>query len=211
MSKITAIRAGRSKRKRVNMFLDGQFAFSLEAEIVTKEGLEVGHELSASQIDALTRVDRFDHCFNAATHYLGYRPRSEAEIRERLHQRGFDDDNVAAVITKLKEQELVDDIAFAQFWKDSRESFRPRSQWLVRLELKQKGVAADIIDRVVSGINDDDSAYKAAVSKAHGLPRSDYKMFRRQLGEFLRRRGFSYGVISYNVRRIWQELGEQDR
>ena len=211
MSKITAIRVGRSKGKRVNMFLDGQFAFSLEAEMVAKQSLEVGHELSTSQIEVLTRADRFDHCLNAASRYLSYRPRSESELKERLHQRGFDGDNVEAVITKLKEQGLVDDIAFAQFWKDSRESFRPRSQWLIRLELKQKGVAADIIDQVVNGGNDDDSAYRAALGKAHSLPRSDYQVFRRRLGEYLRRRGFGYGVISHTVRRLWQELGEQDR
>ena len=207
MSKITAIRTGGRAGKRANMFLDGQFAFSLEAKAVAQEGLEIGQELSANQIEALARSGRFDRCLNAANRYLSYRPRSESELRERLHQRGFDGDSVEAVITKLKEQGLVDDTAFAQFWKESRESFSPRSQWLTKLELRQKGVAANIIDQVVNGANDDDSAYRAALGKAHRLPLSDYQSFRRRLGEYLKRRGFGYEVINHTVRRMWQELG----
>ena len=207
MSKITAIRIGRRRGKRVNVFLDGGFAFSLEAEVALREGLEVGQELSANQIEALTRSDCFHRCLNTAAHYLGYRPRSEFELRERLQRRGFDGDNVDAVLAKLKEQGLVDDMAFAQFWRDNRQSFSPRSQWLTKLELRRKGVAADIIDQVVDAVDNADSAYRAALSKARSLSQSDYQSFRRRLGEYLKRRGFGYGVINHTVERIWQEQG----
>ena len=69
MTEITAIRAGRG-RQRVNVFLDGTFTFSLEAEVAVKEGLQVGQELSASQIEALARSDHFHRCLKAAVHYL---------------------------------------------------------------------------------------------------------------------------------------------
>jgi len=204
--KVTAIRAGR-KGKRVNVFLDGRFAFSLEAEVALKENLEAGQELSEGDIEALTGADLSQRCLNAALHYLSYRLRSEAELRERLQRRGFDGDNVEAAITKLKEQGLVDDLAFAQFWKDNRQSFSPRSRWLTRLELRQKGVTDDIIDQVVADVDDEDSAYRAALSRARILPRSDYHSFRRRLGEYLKRRGFGYRVISHTVERVWQEKG----
>ena len=210
MRKITAIRTGKGQGKRVNVFLDGKFAFSLEAEVAVRERLQVEQELSASQIEALMRSDHFHRCFNAAAHYLSYRPRSESELRERLHRRGFDD-SIEAVIAKLKEQGLVDDVAFAQFWKDNRESFSPRSQWLTKLELRRKGVASNIIDQVVEAVDDADNAYRAAVSKAHGLPLSDYQGFRRRLGDYLKRRGFGYGVINHTVERVWQEWGSSSR
>jgi len=203
--KITAIRVGKGRGKRVNVFLDGKFAFSLEAEVVVREDLQVEQELSAGQIEALAKSDHFHRCFNAAVHYLSYRPRSESELRERLHRRGFDDDNLEAVIAKLKEQGLVDDVAFAQFWKDNRESFSPRSQWLTKLELRRKGVANDIIDQVVDTIDDNNSAYRAALSKARSLSLSDYQGFRRRLGEYLKRRGFGYGVINHTIEQLWQE------
>jgi len=203
MKKVTAIRAGRGKR--VNVFLDGRFAFSLEAELALKENLQVGQELSEANIEALARTDLFQRCLNAAIHYLSYRLRSEAELRGRLGRRGFDGDNVEAVLARLKEQGLVNDLAFAEFWKDNRQSFRPRSRWLTALELRQKGVSTDIIDQVVADVDDEDSAYRAALSRARSLPRSDYQSFRRRLGQYLRRRGFSYRVISHIVERLWQE------
>jgi regulatory protein len=208
LKRITAIRAGRGRRKRVNIFLDGKFTFSLEADAAVKEDLQVGQELSANQIDVLDRSDQFHRCLNVAARYFGYRPRSEFELRERLRRRGFDGDSIVAVIAKLKEQGLVDDLAFAQFWKDNRESFSPRSQWLTKLELRQKGVADGIIAQVIGSVDDDESAYRAAWSKARSLPLSDYHSFRRRLGQYLKRRGFGYGVINHTVERIWQEQGE---
>ena len=205
MRKITALRVGRGRGKRVNIFLDGKFAFSLEAEVAAKEGLQVEQVLSDEQIKALARSDHFHRCLNAAVHYLSYRPRSESELRRRLRQRGFDGDSLEAVITRLKEQGLVDDMAFAQFWKDNRESFSPRSRWLTKLELRQKGIANDIIDQVVDTIDDDNSAYQAALSKARSLSHSDYQSFHRRLGEYLRRRGFSYRLINHTIEQIWQD------
>lgn len=209
MKKVTAIRSGK-RGKRVNIFLNEKFAFSLEAEVVLKEGLKTEQALSEDEIEALKKADFFQRCLNAAFHYLSYRPRSQAELTQRLSKRGFDQASVAAVVTKLKEQGLVDDLAFAQFWTDNRQSFRPRSQWLTRLELRQKGVPAEIIDRVAAEVDDQDSAYRAAVGKARRLSTTDYEGFRRRLGEYLKRRGFGYGLIKPTVERVWQELGVED-
>ena len=207
MSKITALRIGKGQRNRVNTFLDNRFFCKLEKDVVLKEGLQVGQELTPSQIEALTKSNDFYSCFNAAIHYLGYRPRSEFEIKERLLRRGFGNETVESVIVKLKEQGLVDDVAFAQFWRENRDSFSPRSQWLTKLELRQKRVNDDVIDQVIETSNDEDSAYRAALTKARSLPRSDYQSFRQRLGEFLKRRGFDYRTINHAIERLWSEGG----
>ena len=68
--KVTAIHAGKSRHKRVNVFLDGRFAFSLDAEVAVKERLQVGQELSESYLEALTRADLFHRCLNVAARFL---------------------------------------------------------------------------------------------------------------------------------------------
>jgi regulatory protein len=212
MSRITALRtAGRSRQNgggKVRVFLDGQPALTLEIETVVSQGLHVGQELSTGDIEVLTRQGYFYRCLNAAKRFLGYRPRSESELRKRLTQHGFQSDIIEDVIKRLKEQNLVDDVAFARFWMENRETFSPRSQWLTSLELRRKGVSDDTISMVVSDIDDDDSAYQAALSRGRRLPLSDYPAFRRRLGDFLKRRGFSYGVIARTVQRLWQEIGQ---
>jgi regulatory protein len=205
MKTVTDIRRGQ-RGKRVNIFLDERFAFSLEAEVALKEGLRTEQALSEDEIEALVKADQFQRCLNAALNYLDYRPRSQAELAERLHRRGFDGDSVAAVLARLKTQGLVDDLAFARFWQENRQSFRPRSQQLTRRELSQKGVSRDIIDRVVTGLDDEDSAYRAAAAKARRLATNDHESFRRKLGQFLKRRGFGYGLIKTTVERVWQEV-----
>lgn len=205
MSKITRLVAGKSREKRVNVHLDGKYAFSLLAEVVLKEGLRVGQELSDEDQERLTGVDGYQRCLNAAIRFLGYRPRSEAEIRQRLLKHGYDGANIDKAIARLKEQGLVDDTAFARFWIENRESFSPRSRRLTRLELQRKGLDIEVIDQIVSEVNDNDSAYRAALSKARRLSPDDYQVFRRRLAQYLGRRGFDYEVIKETVERVWKE------
>jgi regulatory protein len=205
MSKITRFVKGKSREKRVRVFVDGKYTCTLLAEVVLKEGLRVGQELSAGQIEALTGKDHYQRCLNAAIRYLGYRPRSEAEIKRRLQRHGFDAESTARALSLLKEQGLVDDTAFARFWKDNRESFSPRSRRLTGLELRRKGLSNDIIEQVTGEIDDSESAYQAALSKARRLSPVDYRDFRRRLGAYLGRRGFGYDVIHDTLERVWRE------
>ena len=207
MAIITKLTAGKSRENRLNVFLDGKFSFSLLAEVALKEGLKVEQELSAGQVEALTRSDRYQRCLNTAIRYLGYRPRSEAEVRQRLQRHGFDSDSIDKALTRLKEQGFVDDVAFARFWKENREMFSPRSRWLTGQELQRKGLDSGVIEQVVGEVDDSDSAYRAALGKSRRLSTADYQDFRRRLGEYLRRRGFNYQVINDTVERIWKERG----
>jgi regulatory protein len=205
MGKITGLKARKSREKRIDVFLDGKLAFGMTADLALKEGLKVGQELSESRLEALAGLDRYQRCLNAAIRYLEYRPRSEAEIRKRLQRHGFDNDCTEKTLARLKEQGLVDDTVFARFWKDNREAFSPRSRRLTKLELRRKGLNSDIVELVVSEVDDSDSAYRAAINRAHRLPLADYQDFRRRLGEHLGRRGFSYDVISETIERVWKE------
>ena len=145
------------------------------------------------------------HCLEAAYRYLSYRSRSEAEVRQRLHQRGFDTEVVQKTIAKLKEQNLIDDVAFAQFWKENRLSFKPKSKRLIEKELKDKKVAAEIIERVTEDIDDMGNAYKLGCRRMHVLAYLDYPDFYRRLSNYLSYRGFNYEVIKRIAALLWQE------
>ena len=208
MGKITALKTNKRTGRQVNLYLDGKFAVKLDTELAVKKGLKVGEEISDGRIKELTEDVGLARGLNIAYRFLSYRPRSEAEMKDRLHRRGFEDSKIEIIINKLKEQNLLDDTAFAQFWKENRDTFRPRSQRLTRLELKKKGVADEIIKEVTDDSDDMQSAYQAALHKAQHLPNQDYEVFRRRLGDYLKRRGFGYTVISQTVKRLWQEMKE---
>ena len=147
-------------------------------------------------------------CLDLAYRYLGYRPRSEAEVRHYLRRRSFSGEMIARAIAELKGQNLIDDRAFAEFWKNNRLSFKPRSSRLIRKELRDKGVAGEIISAVTRGIDDEENAYKLGRSRMSSLARRDYPDFQRRLSNYLGYRGFSYEVIRKTVARLWEEKGE---
>ncbi len=150
-------------------------------------------------------------CLNAAYRYLSYRARSEAELWRYLHKCGFSDEVVAEAIVGLKEQSLIDDLAFAKFWRDSRLYSRPRSKRLIARELKEKKVAQEIIEQVTENIDDEDNAYILGSNRMRMFAHLDYPEFQRGLSNYLAYRGFSYSVIRRTAGRLWQERhGEPD-
>ena len=84
--------------------------------------------------------------YDAALRYLGNRPRSVSEIHRHLRGKKFDDEAIAAAIDKLRAQRYVDDDAFARYWLEQRERFRPRGDRGIRMELAQKGVSREESD-----------------------------------------------------------------
>lgn len=204
MGRITRLVVGGNK-KRVRVFVDGSFIFAIHREIATKAGLRVGQDLSADQIEELTQTSLFRSCLDAALRYLSYRPRSEAEVRQRLHRHGFGDDVVDKAMVALKERKLVDDRAFARFWQDNRLSFSPRSRRLIKLELRQKGIDAEAADEVTEDLDDEVSAYRAGLKKVRVLAALNYDEFCRRLSGYLRHRGFSHEVVNGVVARLWDE------
>jgi len=206
MRTITAIEEQKRRRERVSIFLDGRFAFSVGRGVVEEHGLHPGQVLSDSRVEELAAADLVGKCLNAALRLLSYRPRSEAEIRTRLSRR-FYMETIEGVILRLRERQMIDDVAFATFWREERDSFSPRSRRLLKAELRNKGIDRELIDEVLDGIDDEESAYRAAQKRVHTLAKEDYETFKRKLGAFLRRRGFSYEVVNHTTERLWQELG----
>jgi regulatory protein len=144
-------------------------------------------------------------CLDSAYYYLSYRQRSEGEIRQWLHKRGFSNDVAEKTIAKLREQNLSDDLAFAQFWKDNRLSFRPKSKRLIKRELRDKKIEAEIIEQVTKDIDDEQIAHKLGASRLPALAHLDYPHFYRSLSSYLAYRGFSYEVIKRTASLLWQE------
>ncbi|GIW08311.1 MAG: hypothetical protein KatS3mg060_3116 [Dehalococcoidia bacterium] len=166
------------------------------------------HERTADADDPPTpeaRERRVEACRDAAVRFLSYRPRSVAEVRARLLRHGHDPDVVHAVLEWLRDYNLVDDEAFAEFWAESRAQFRPSGQRLLRYELAQRGVPTETAKTVVERVDEEDGAYRAAVKRAARLSRENEIEFRRKLGSFLQRRGFETEVILHTVERIWRE------
>ena len=208
MNTVTVVET-RKNRQGVKVILDGGSACSLSLAVAAEAGLHKGQTLSIPEIERLKSTDQLHRSLNSALRYMSPRPRSEVEIRTRLSRHGFDTETIQKVLAELKKQGLVDDVAFAQFWRENRENFRPRSRRFMELELKQKGVDAEIIAEATVDVDDDQGAYRAAQKKARSLSGLDYPSFRKRMGSFLKQRGFDYELINRIIDRIWQEQSSE--
>jgi regulatory protein len=210
MARITRLVAANGRTKRVRVYLDGKYSFTVEAALALESGLAIDKELDSSRIAELEHANTLKKALGVANLLLSFRPRSEQELKQKLLRKGYDTAMVAETMQYLKERRLVNDADFARFWAENRSAFSPRSARMVQLELRQKGVAADVAEETSDEVNDASAAYLAGVKKAARLEISDYEEFRRRVGEYLRRRGFGYDVIDRSVKRLWEENAHKE-
>ncbi len=100
----------------------------------------------------------------------------------------------------------MDDVNFAKIWVENRSEFRPRSKYVLRIELLKKGVSNEIIEDTLENIDDSDLAKRAAKQQARKYQMLEWKDFRKKLIAFLNRRGFTYSVIQGLAENIWEEI-----
>jgi len=210
--KITALRAQAKDSQRVNVFVEGEFALGVSLTTITKAGLHVGKQLSAEEFAKLEQIESGDKAYLAALRFLEARPRSIAEVRTRLGRKDFAPEAIDAAIARLAELELLDDAAFARYWVENRQAYRPRGAGALRDELRRKGIDADVTAEVLDNtLTGDEAAYasglaRAVLHKYAGSP--DRNAFSRRMGSYLQRRGYTFEVIRPIVDQLWAEVSE---
>lgn len=206
--KITALKYQKKNRDRASVFIEGRFAFGVPA--IVAASLRRGQFLSDAEIDSLREQGSTETAYSQTLNYLSYRPRSRAETVRYLEKRGLSENQIAAVVSRLERASLLDDEAFAQYWVENRERFRPRGTRALRYELRAKGIAEALIDGALAPIDMSASAHRAASRKAQQLSHLDRSAFRKKLVEYLARRGFDYGVAQETADHYWEALETGD-
>jgi regulatory protein len=208
MPVITAIETQKNHAERVNVYLDGRFAFGASALVIAAHRLKKGSELSDEDIESLKDDDSAEKAYNAALNYLSFRPRSTRELEDYFRRKGVEPATAEAVIERLRRINLINDDEFARFWVENRQSFRPRGARALRMELRQKGLSGDTIEEALEQLGDEDEIAANAGRKKMGSYRNlDERTFVTRMIGFLQRRGFSYGVAAKAARDLLAERG----
>lgn len=207
MARITAIEPQKRDPNRVNVHLDGEYAFSL-ARIVAA-WLQVGQDLTPEKQSALEADDTRERAYQQALLFLSYRARSTSEIRQNLRKHKIPEEIIDQTVERLKAGKLADDDQFAKAWVENRSTFRPRSRRALAVELRQKGIPDEAVQSALTDVNEEALAYEAGLKRCRRLEGLEWNDFRTKLSEFLARRGFSYSVVAPVVSRLWNETHDQ--
>jgi regulatory protein len=205
---ITALEPQVKHANRFNLYVDDQFALGISALIAAR--LRVGQTLSDDDLAKIAREENFETAREKALRFLEPRPRSASEVRQHLIKKKIAADAIDQVIARLTDAGLLDDTAFAKYWVENREQFKPRAARALRFELKRKGLGNAEIAQAVGEIDESESAYHAAQARAPRWGSLERREFLDKLTAFLVRRGFGYSVAKDAAQRAWDELHATD-
>jgi regulatory protein len=144
-------------------------------------------------------MDRFEKYLGLTYRFLTIRNRSVKEVYDYLTKKKADPEVIQKIIGTLTEQKFLNDENFARSWIASRARFRPRGKQLLKIELQQKGIAKDIIEKVLSEKQED---LPDELTQAKELIKRKMERFKdlsrqeiyQKVGAFLARRGFSWSI-----------------
>lgn len=218
MSLISDIQPGKRNPKRVNVYLDGQFAFAISRESKIINKIRIGESLTTEKIEDLIFADQVERLYEKAIKFLSYRPRSEKEIRDNLLQKlkltdkGEEEKknfskSIEQVLQKLRKLELLNDREFTVWWVEQRTKFRKSSPRIIKSELFKKGIDKEIIEQVLAEAEIDpfQLALEAAKKKLSSYQKLPPRDFREKMGRFLGSKGFDWIVIKRVVDTLQKE------
>ena len=203
MLTVTKLEPQKKNPQRLNVYLDGEFAFGISR--AAAPWLAEGNQISQQKIIDLQEMDQFEGAYQRAINFLSYRIRSEKEIRQNLTKHEIPEEIIERVLDRLRGASLVNDREFASLWVENRVQFKPRGKRALSSELFQKGIHNEIIEEVLAELDEEKLAYQCARSKITKYSGLEEKAFQKKLSGLLTRRGFPYHIIKDVVDSLWKE------
>lgn len=196
------------KNDRVNIYIDGKFAFGLSEELQFKYDLFVDKEVTQDYIDNVLKTEEQNKVIYSTLNFLSYRQRSEKEIYSKLISKGYKEEYVLKAIEYCKERNYIDDKLFAENYIKDKTNLNKYGSIRIRYDLIAKGIDKDIIDEVLDLDFDDEyiRAYELAAKRVKSYRNDDKNAIYRKLGGFLHRKGYSYDIVSKVLQKILEEL-----
>jgi regulatory protein len=207
MPTIVRLKLQKDKNKAEIFFEEGE-KLAVSLETLFKKGLKKGQELSWEEIESLQEEGVEEKIYSQALRFLNIRPRSRREIELWFKRKLIIPKITERILTKLEKLKLIDDLAFAKFWIEQRSLSRPKGRRLISFELRQKGVAREIIDEAFANVEipeEAELAKKLVEKKIRWLKNlPDYEA-KQKLFAYLGRRGFGFGVIKKAIDEMFQK------
>lgn len=206
---ITKMEIQKKRKDRINIHLDGEYAFSCHIDMVFEYKLDRGVTLSSSEVKALVEADDLKMAYLYGLKIALTRSISVTGCRRKLLQLEFDEPSVTAAIDRLLENNYLNDLRYAQNYYEMKQHIYGRFR--IQQDLMRQGVDKGIVIQVVRDMADDDLELEEALRLAqrkymHKDLCMDHKTYAKIYG-FLGRRGYSASVI----RQVMDQLRQQTK
>lgn len=208
---ITKIVKSRKGRDSYAVYLDEALAFHASESILMRFGLRRGMQLDQESVEEVALASSVEEARAIAINLISYRPRSSKELNDKLKQKGFSAEVACGAIRHLQDINLLNDLEFARMLVRDKLRGKPMGRAMVRRKLLEKGIAFQIVERVLKEyISEDDEREAAARLAARKLKLSrsrfadlDTSRRRKRMMDYLLGRGFSTDVALKTVRTVF--------
>lgn len=193
MSEITAITPQLKDKRRCNIFVDGRFCCGLTLECTVKNRLKVGQTVSAEYLSQIQLESEKETAFDKALTHLSAMQKTEKQIRDFLSGKGYLPAVVDYVVEKMHGYNFLNDGEYAQRYVEF--TGKKKGARLIRMELKNKGVADAEIDGALDGLDEDAQIQtaKTLVEKYMRNKTADRETLQKAFRHLLSK-GFEYEV-----------------
>jgi len=209
LRKITSIETQAKRKDRFSVFLDGEFAFGLSEGVLLESGVAKGDMLSEERIQEILHLEERRQAKEKAMRLLAVRARSAKEIADRLRLAKYSQAITDWTIAELLRLKLLDDAEFAVQYARSRLSTRPVGEYLLRRELKQKGIPEEEIEKAITtafaASSEVELARELAAKRKRACGNIDRMKAKQRVSDFLLRRGFGWNIVA-EILENWDEL-----
>ncbi|MFR1707535.1 MAG: recombination regulator RecX [Clostridium sp.] len=212
MSKvITKIEAQKKKENRVNIFINGEFAFGCSSELVYYHNLSKGKEVDIEELKKVITEDNYLTAKSKALKYIERALKSEFQVREFLQKKEYEDNVIDRVIEFLKEYKFIDDEYYSKAFVT--QNIRIEGKGNIRYKLAKKGISEDRINNILNEISSSDEeavALKLAEKKLNIIYKSEKNTnkVKSKLNTFLISKGYSFDIIKSVVNKL--EIKEEE-
>lgn len=197
---ITKIAKQKKSTKRLNLFVDNEFACGLSVDTVARYGLRTGDKISKKILDELTGFDEYIYAKKVSYDLLSYRIRSAKEIRDKLKAKKISPKVIDKTIIHLNELNFINDEEFAKQYILSSTSSKPLGKNLIKQKLLRNGIAEDVIERALTKHYLDDRekeyAQKIFMKYSRTFKKEDNTKNKMKSFSYLVRKGFNYDIIN---------------
>lgn len=136
--------------------------------------------------------------------YCAYQERCHYEVKEKLYSFGLNKDEVEEAISKLIEDNYLNEERFAIHFAGGKFRIKQWGKIKIKYELKQKQVSEYCVKKALASIDDEDyikTFEKLADTKLNGL-KGEKNIFikRKKLQDHLRMKGYESDLINDFIR-----------
>jgi len=210
---ISKIEVQKKNKDRVNVYIDGEYAFPCSSEVIFLHMIKVGEVVDPNNLQEIINMDNYIKCKNSALKIIERSYKTEKQIYDKLIEKDYDKPSIERALDFLKEYKLLDDEKYAKTY--IKEKIKEQGKNKIKYALISRGISDKIIQECLSLIDSEEEEKSAMYlgEKKYSIlikREDDPKKIYKKLGDYLISRGYDFQTVKIVLNKILKGLNDEE-